>query len=351
MTELIDNRAHRIRTLKHIIKHLHSGEAPEQVRDQLKQLVKECDATEIAQMEQELMAEGVPVAEIMSMCDLHSQVVKEILVERPAPEMPPGHPVRTFRKENEALGHQVAKVREALAKLAAPAPGGGGSPPADAMLAARGAVNELMDVDKHYQRKENLLFPMLERHGITGPSKVMWGKDDEVRSLLDALHEALQAEGTTTDEWQIVIDAAAEPALNAVEEMIYKEEKILLPMSAQTLTEVEWGEIWRQSPEFGWCLVDPDDARQLRAACLTGTIVHGSPFVLVVMKFNISLLPNKGLPPKCAHNSKRYPGRGVCRVLATSRMRSIVDRRWRAIGWRCQPGVARRGRLTPGYGL
>jgi DUF438 domain-containing protein len=39
--------------------------------------------------------------------------------------------------------------------------------------------------------------------------------------------------------------------------MIVKEEKILLPMAASTLTEEEWGEIWRQSPEYGWCLVEP----------------------------------------------------------------------------------------------
>ncbi|MCP4545105.1 MAG: DUF438 domain-containing protein [bacterium] len=90
MSELIDNRAHRIRTLKHIIRHLHRGEAP----DQLAKLVGECDATESAMMEQELMAEGVPVAEVMSTCDLHSQVVRDLLVEHPAPPTPPGHPGR-----------------------------------------------------------------------------------------------------------------------------------------------------------------------------------------------------------------------------------------------------------------
>ena len=41
MSELIDNRAHRIRTLKEIIKHLHEGTAPEQAKARLKQLVRE----------------------------------------------------------------------------------------------------------------------------------------------------------------------------------------------------------------------------------------------------------------------------------------------------------------------
>ena len=49
-----------------------------------------------------------------------------------------------------------------------------------------------MDIDKHYQRKEHALFSCLERHGIAGPSKVMWAKDDDVRSLLKQLGQNLQ---------------------------------------------------------------------------------------------------------------------------------------------------------------
>ena len=43
MSELIDNRAQRVRTLKGIIKRLHTGEAPDEVRASLKELV--CSAT------------------------------------------------------------------------------------------------------------------------------------------------------------------------------------------------------------------------------------------------------------------------------------------------------------------
>jgi uncharacterized protein len=56
-----------------------------------------------------------------------------------------------------------------------------------------------------------------------------------------------------------VAQTVAESALAAVEEMIFKEERILLPMSLQHLTETEWGEIFTQSPQFGYCLVDPLD--------------------------------------------------------------------------------------------
>jgi hypothetical protein len=193
----------------------------------------------------------------MGMCDLHSQVVRDILVERAGAPLPPGHPVDTFRRENEALGAQVRALRAALAALAPE--GAGDETPVDAaaLLECRRRFAGLMDVDKHYKRKEHLLFSCLERHGITGPSSVMWGKDDEVRALLKELGTALAENGGTAGEWRLVARAVAEPTLAAVEEMIFKEEKILLPMALQNLTETEWGEIHAQSPEFGFCLVDP----------------------------------------------------------------------------------------------
>ena len=69
----------------------------------------------------------------------------------------------------------------------------------------------------------------------------MWGKDDEARGLLKALGAAMSAAGATRREWQKVAGVVAQPALAAVEEMVFKEERILLPMALQNLSEGEWG--------------------------------------------------------------------------------------------------------------
>ena len=253
MSELIDNRAHRIRTLKEIIKKLHQGVPAEKVREQLKELIQMVESTEIAAMEQELIAEGMPVAEVQSMCDLHSQVLRELITEQKEQEVPPGHPVDTFHLENEALGKTIGQMRSILEKIGEPADD---SEAAELLNELRKAFNDLMDVDKHYQRKENLLFSCLERHEISGPSKVMWGKDDEVRGLLKALGAALKDCPAEAKRLKKLLPPAEE-VLDAVEEMISKEEKILLPISQETLTRDEWAEIWSQSPEYGWCLVEP----------------------------------------------------------------------------------------------
>ncbi len=255
MSELIDNKANRIRVLKDIIKHLHEGNPPEQVQQQMQEIVRQTDASEIMAMEQELMAEGMPVEEVRAMCDLHSKVTRDVLVQLPMRKaIVPGHPVDTFRRENEALRGTIAAMTQTLTELqnTTEAVSAGAI-----VLRFRQSYNELMDIDKHYQRKEHALFSCLERHGITGPSKVMWAKDDDVRNSLKRLGECIHCDPSASENWKINLVEAANIALKAVEEMIYKEEKILLPMSLETLSEDEWAEIWSSSPKYGWCIVEP----------------------------------------------------------------------------------------------
>jgi uncharacterized protein len=249
MSELIDNRAQRIAALKEIIQHLHSGAAPDDVKQRLHEIVRQTNPSEIMTMEQELIAGGMPVEEVRSMCDLHSQVTRDVLVQLPhSAELLPGHPVDTFRRENEALQASIAKARTAIKDLQSLEANYSTS-----LSALRQSVNELMDIDKHHQRKEQALFSLLERHGIAGPSKVMWAKDDDVRASLKQTQEALR---TATAPFQGIV-AIANKAFAALEEMIYKEENILFPMALQTLTENEWAEVWAASPKYGWCLVEP----------------------------------------------------------------------------------------------
>jgi DUF438 domain-containing protein len=254
MSELIDNRAQRVRTLKGIIKRLHAGDAPGEVRSSLKELVCRTDYSEIMAMEQELIADGMPVEEIQGMCDLHSQVTREVLVQLAPAGVPPGHPVDTFRRENQALRESFARLQQAMNRVLETADDGDLTAP---LLDWRQALNELQDIDKHYQRKEHLLFTCLERHGITGPSKVMWGKDDQNRELLKDLGAALREPDTTVAEWKLLAATTGAAAASSINEMMYKEEQILFPMCLEKFTADEWAEIWASSPRYGWCLVEP----------------------------------------------------------------------------------------------
>lgn len=125
-------------------------------------------------------------------------------------------------------------------------------PDTERQLALRRVLNDLMDVEKHYQRKEHAWFSILERHGVDGPSKVMWGKDDEVRQALAAFDRAL---GDQRDWPQI--EKAGREAVDLLVKMVEREETILVPMCQSLFTEEDWGQIHQDSPHYGWCLVEP----------------------------------------------------------------------------------------------
>ncbi|MFT4073807.1 MAG: DUF438 domain-containing protein [Dysgonamonadaceae bacterium] len=257
MSEVINNSKHKKEMLKHLILQLHQGEAPEAVKSRLVELLKSVPYDWVVEVEQELIAEGLPEEEILKFCDIHTQVLDGHIDTQQAKQVPEGHPVDTFKKENRALETYIAKAKELFHE-------GNRVPKEGAreyILKLKAIFNALSDVDKHYKRKEYLLFPYLEKAGITGPPKVMWGKHDETRELLKAAHEALseeQADKLAPEEIPTIIILILVPAVDAIESMIMKEEEILLPMSLDTLSETDWYRIYRETPEFGFCLYDPD---------------------------------------------------------------------------------------------
>ncbi|MCP4632199.1 MAG: DUF438 domain-containing protein [candidate division Zixibacteria bacterium] len=255
MSELIDNSEKRKELLKHMILQLHKGEAPEEVRAQLIRLMGKVPYGEIVEVEQELISEGLPEKEVLKLCDIHTAALKGAIDHGGAKAAKVGHPVHTFKMENRALVWEVNKLNklyEEVSKLE------NKEEMIEHLLQIKTHFNSLMDVEKHYQRKENLLFPFLEKHEITGPPKVMWGKHDETRELLKAAMEALdQNQSLSPDEVKTIIDLVLKPASTSIEEMVMKENEILFPMTLDKLGEDEWYEIYKQSPEIGFCLHDP----------------------------------------------------------------------------------------------
>lgn len=256
MSELIENTRKKKDLLKHLILQLHKGEAPDAVRNQLVRLLGEVPYDRVVEVEQELIAEGLPAEDVLKLCDIHTAVLKGKISHSGAKSAPEGHPVHTFKEENRALQWEIDSLKKLIQEIRG----------LDETVSAREMsdqiqirFNALADVEKHYQRKEHLLFPFLEKHGITGPPKVMWGKHDETRELLkDALEVVRDFGESRAGELQAVADLVLEPALLAIEEMIFKEEQILFPMSLDTLSETEWYSVYKQSPAVGFCLFDPE---------------------------------------------------------------------------------------------
>ncbi|MFW9907596.1 MAG: DUF438 domain-containing protein [Candidatus Thorarchaeota archaeon] len=206
----------RQRKLKDLVLELHAGQELEPLQQEFKEILVDVSATEIAEMEQSLISSGELTAQqVTALCDLHVQVFKESLDVQDKPESTPGHPIHTFMTENREAQRLVDILKRN---------------PAD-----ENTLQELKKLTVHYKRLQNQLFPILEKAGITGPSTVMWAKQDEIRDMFNNVNESnLNA------------------LLAAIEDMIYKEENILYPMSLENLSEYDWVRVRLGGEEIGY---------------------------------------------------------------------------------------------------
>ncbi len=227
----------RISTLKEIIKGLHKGRDLGEQKKRFEELIKDVAPWEIAQMEQQLISEGMPETEIKSLCEVHVQVFKEALEHKTVPGLPAGHPVHTFMLENRSA-EKILEEAEAV------------SDPVKEQAKITEILERVAEIDKHFLRKENQLFPIVEAKGISGPSKVMWALHDDIRSFIKDTRQKV-AEGTAK---KIDIDAM----VKMIRDMIYKEEHILFPMVLETLDEEEWAKVRKGEEEIGYSWVRPE---------------------------------------------------------------------------------------------
>ena len=253
MSEHIDNSKFRKAKLKELILKLHEGESQEGVREQLLVSLSNIPYGEVVEVEQELISEGLPEEEVLKLCDAHSAVLEGRVDLSASKAVPEGHPVDVMQEENKALKRVAGNVLSVLSALEYVKE----ENLEETILQLKAGFNQLIDVDKHYQRKEYLLFPYLEKTGITGPPKVMWGKHDEIRELLHGSIEILNMPGLTKDDLAGSAELILQPAAKAVVDMTVKEEEILFPMAMDALTDGDWYQIRKQSVEIGFCLYDP----------------------------------------------------------------------------------------------
>lgn len=255
MSEFINNSKKRVSELKKLMIEINKGKNVEEAKAKLAELMGSIPYGEVVQAEQELIEEGMKQEEILKYCDLHSQALRGNIDLSGAKTAPDGHPVDTFIKENGLVLLEINKLEDIFYKVESKDNLDDAS---NELLSIKQIFNNLMDIEKHYVRKENLVFPYLEKYEITGPPMVMWGKHDEIRGFLKSAQQIFtQVKNATVEELKGYIAIILRPTIEAIKEMIYKEEKILFPMCMDTFNDIEWYEIYKQSSEIGYTLEAP----------------------------------------------------------------------------------------------
>ena len=249
-----DDAQSRQGRIRNFIERLSGGEDLESVRKDFVQEFSHVDAQEIMTAEQTLIKEGMPVSEVQRLCDVHSALFHGVAGEPPSgalshdeihaqaaavnPEdidaLPEGHPLSILRAENKELDTLLDTIEGELDGAKRP----------DVIFRQ---VLALGDVRSHYIKKEELLMPLLYDYGVTGPSQVMWGIDDEMKRELSMIIKALKEDLENLPMYEARIRALAQ----RIREMIFKEEKILFPLSLRYFTPMEWYRCYHDLPDMG----------------------------------------------------------------------------------------------------
>ncbi|HOE83777.1 MAG TPA: DUF438 domain-containing protein [Sphaerochaeta sp.] len=233
----------KIFKLKDIIERLHEGESAASVKADFAEEFGSIAAEELAAAERTLMESGsVTVDQVMKLCDVHAAVFGDSIDAIHGTgkvNETPGHPAFVFIKENEGLLTFLDGPFKTAVEAYHADTGNAGK------IELLSALKELSTLDRHYSRKENLLFPYMEKGGITAPPKVMWGVDDEIRSLWKQLIAQLETNGT-------VLEADLALLEEQVRSMIDKENNILMPMLEGVMDSDAWITVARDSAEIGY---------------------------------------------------------------------------------------------------
>ncbi len=287
MNEIIDKtRAERQEILKRIIKDLHAGVAVKDLQKTFASLIKDVSPEEIADMENALIKEGFPVEEVQRLCEVHAEVFDKSLKKAGKPARIPGHPLYTFVQENKAARRVLKDLKRKLKPLAK------GRPAPEDVRSFAHELARFREIERHYARKENQLFPVLETKGFVGPTKVMWGKHDEIRAHLKKADEFLRA-----GDWPS-LSGQIKTLAGAVKKLIFLEEKILYPTSSRKLDNADWVKIKLGEPAIGYAWVKPSNLWDARLAeAIGGADKTGPPAAPEVSKSEATSGTSEAKPP------------------------------------------------------
>jgi len=251
MNEITGNKK---RMLKKVIMQLHAGFSPQEVKERFRHVLEGISPLEIAKIEEELIKEGMPREEIQSLCDLHLAVFREQL-EKQKLETPPENPISILMEEHkillellEKLGTIVNSVQQAEDV----------SYVGEDITQLKHIAEDFLDAEKHYLREENVLFPLLEKHGIREPPAIMWMEHNQLRDKKKQLHNIIEKYNTLSfQDFKKQLSETAKSLNSILSSHIFKENNILFPTAQRVVTEQEWRDAKREFDEIGYCCFTP----------------------------------------------------------------------------------------------
>ena len=206
----------------------------EEARKSLKDRVQHLAPYEIAIIEQEMVVESEDEC-IKEDIQAMLEVFQDVLVTKDQ-ELPENHPISCYRRENAKMKELLLSVEDLVQYPLIK----------NQWLEL---YEELLKFKIHLSRKQNQLYPVLEKKGFTRPTTTMWTLDDFIRDEISECYNLL-----LEDKEEEFIGKQAELVAD-VRDLMDKEENILYPTSLEMINEEEFRYMAEGDQEIGFAYI------------------------------------------------------------------------------------------------
>jgi PAS domain S-box-containing protein len=239
--------------LKRAVEKLHEGALVSDVKEEFKDILKDASPLEISKIEEEMIEEGIPREKIQSLCEVHLELFKDSLQE-PNPDLPETHPIYILMQEHKIILNAAIRLAE-LAQVCAD--NAAQIPPPDVLSGIMQSIETLKESANHYQREENVLFPMLEAHGIIQPPAIMWSEHDTVRGIEKTLFDLFEKGPRLDSDAMKQLRASAISLSETLSSHFFKENNILFQTSLKLFSKEEWLKVRTDFDDIGYGVFNP----------------------------------------------------------------------------------------------
>ncbi len=246
--------------VKNIIRRLHKGEDPEKIKREFGELIKELTPVEISRAEEQLIKEGMSAQDIQNMCDVHLAVLEESFKENSNELAPDGHPINILMKEHAILLKYANKLRVEYNRIKLKK---NLEEDSEEFNGIKDIMKHFEAAETHYLREENVLFPILEKHGISQPPQIMWNEHQIIRETKKDLRQLLEKKDNISfKEFLRSFRILSQQFTELLSSHFYKENNILFPTALKVFNDDEWNDVREEFDEIGYCCFTPTPERQ-----------------------------------------------------------------------------------------
>lgn len=209
----------------------------ETARTLLKEKIGTCTPDEFAYGEQQLKGSYTD-EEITHRMDDLLELFDGILI-RANNEYPEHHPLTVYLNEINAMEQQLTEM-EALLQA-----------PHFILNPWLGVYDALTTWRIHLARKQNQLYPVLERYGFDRPTKIMWTFDDAVRDAISESKQLLES----GHESEFLAKQA--DVIDIIRDLNNKEKEVLIPTAWKLLQDSDFITMSQGDHEIGFAFIAP----------------------------------------------------------------------------------------------